>query len=304
PFSDSSQIPTFLVSQLARQSVTVSLSGDGGDELFGGYNRHSWANRIWKAVGWLPVALRKPMAKALKAISASAWDKFFANYGSWLPVVGNQRLPGYKIHKVAEVGLAKDLSSMYLAMASHWQSPESIVIGSREPVTAITAELKLPESLNFSERMMYLDAVTYLSDDILNKLDRASMGVSLEARVPLLDHRVAEFAWKLPLSMKIRDGQSKWILRQVLYKHVPRELVERPKMGFGIPVGTLLRGALREWAEALLDERRLKAEGIFNPKPIREKWDAHLAGRGNWEYHLWDILMFQSWLQENPGLQC
>ena len=304
PFSDSSQIPTLLVSQLARSSVTVCLSGDGGDEIFGGYNRHSWTSRIWKAVGWMPHHIRKPIAAAMTSVAPETWDRFFANYASWLPGTFRQRLPGYKVHKLAEVAVARDLGAMYLAMASHWQSPEFVVKNSREPLTQITRPQSLPPDLNFIERMMYLDTITYLSDDILTKLDRASMGVSLEARVPLLDHRVVEFAWRLPLSMKVRGHQGKWILREVLYRHVPPALVERPKMGFGIALGSLLRGPLREWAEELLDEKRLARDGIFHPKPIRDKWQEFVAGRGNWEYHLWDVLMFQSWFDQNPGIEC
>jgi asparagine synthase (glutamine-hydrolysing) len=197
-----------------------------------------------------------------------------------------------------------NLQAAYQTLASHWQDPGSVVIHGREPVSEITRERNWPAKLSFVERMMYLDTITYLSDDILTKLDRASMSVSLEARVPLLDHRVVEFAWRVPLSLKIREKQGKWILRQLLYKYVPRELVDRPKMGFGIPLDIFLRGPLRDWAENLLSEQRLCSDGIFNPKPIREKWEQHLAGRGNWQYHLWDVLMFQAWLDENRCVQC
>jgi len=304
PFSDSSQVPTYLVSKLARQQATVSLSGDGGDELFGGYNRHAWITRVWKAAGWLPVHLRRPLASAMQAMSPAAWDRLFASFGDWLPPGLNARMPGYKIHRLAEILRGKNMEAMYLAMASHWGYAGSVVIGAHEPETEITRPQNWPDGLNFSERMMYLDAVIYLPDDILTKLDRASMAVSLEGRVPLLDHRVVEFAWRLSLNLKIRDGKGKWILRQLLYRYVPAGLVERPKMGFGIPLGSLLRGPLRDWAEALLSEKRLDQEGIFNSKAIREKWDEHLAGRGNWEYHLWDILMFQAWLESNPGVEC
>ncbi len=302
PFSDSSQVPTFLVSQLARGYVTVSLSGDGGDEVFGGYNRHSWASRIWKTAGWMPIQLRKAVAGAITAVPPEKWDALFVKCHGWLPEIFKQRLPGYKMHKLSEVFASKNLESMYLAMASHWQSPDSVVIHGHEPPTEITQSQRHPKNLNFIEKMMYFDTVTYLSDDILTKLDRASMAVSLEARIPLLDHRVVEFAWRLPLSYKIREQQGKWILRQLLYKYVPPKLVERPKMGFGIPLGSLLRTTLRDWAEELLNERRLTEQGIFNPIPIREKWDEHLAGRGNWQYHLWDVLIFQSWLDHNPGI--
>jgi asparagine synthase (glutamine-hydrolysing) len=304
PFSDSSQVPTYLVSKLARQHVTVSLSGDGGDELFGGYNRHSWIARIWKATGWLPVHLRRPVAAAMQLMSPATWDSLFASFGGWLPKTLNQRMPGYKIHRLAEVLRGKNMEAMYLAVASHWADAGKIVLAAREPETEITRPQKWPEGLNFSERMMYMDSVTYLPDDILTKLDRASMAVSLEGRVPLLDHRVVEFAWRLPLDSKIRDKQGKWILRQVLHRYVPEPLVERPKMGFGIALGTLLRGPLRDWAETLLSKKRLDQEAVFNSTPIREKWEEHLAGKGNWEYHLWDVLMFQAWLESNPGVEC
>jgi asparagine synthase (glutamine-hydrolysing) len=304
PFSDSSQIPTFLVSQLARKHVTVSLSGDGGDEVFGGYNRHSWVNRIWKGIGWMPATARKPIAAAIRMAAPQTWDRLFAKYEHLLPEIFRQRLPGYKMHRLAEMVESDNLQAAYLTLASHWQEPGSVVIRGREPISKITQECNWSAKVSFVERMMYLDTITYLSDDILTKLDRASMSVSLEARVPLLDHRVVEFAWRVPLSLKIREKQGKWILRQLLYKYVPRELVDRPKMGFGIPLDIFLRGHLRDWAENLLSERRLASDGIFNPKPIRDKWEEHLAGRGNWQYHLWDVLMFQSWLDENPGVQC
>lgn len=184
-------------------------------------------------------------------------------------------------------------------MTSHWKDPESLVLGASEPSNALTNPKAWANLSDFTLRMMYLDTLTYLPDDILAKIDRASMGVSLEGRIPYLDHRVVEFSWKIPLSMKIRNGQGKWLLRQVLYKYVPKDLIERPKMGFGIPIDNWLRGALRDWAEALLDENRLQQEGFFNPQPIRQKWTEHLSGERNWQYQLWDVLMFQAWLEEN-----
>jgi asparagine synthase (glutamine-hydrolysing) len=185
---------------------------------------------------------------------------------------------------------------MYRALAAHWNEPESLVVGAGEPITRLTdpAE-RLDLGGGFTNTMMYLDLVTYLPDDILTKVDRASMAVGLEARVPLLDHRVVEFAWQVPGGMKIRNGQSKWLLRQVLHRYVPPHLIDRPKSGFGIPIGSWLRSSLRPWAEALLDRRRLTEEGFFHPDPIREKWSQHLAGQRNWQYHLWDVLMFQAW---------
>ena len=296
PFSDSSQIPTFLVSKMTRQHVTVALSGDGGDELFGGYNRYVWVRDIWSKVGWLPKSVRTAMARGLTSLSAQGWDKVFANIVPVLVHSLRAQLPGDKIHKLAGILACNSPHDMYRNLVSHWE-PESVVLGASEPTTYLTDQKQWADIPDFTQRMMFLDLVGYLPDDVLTKLDRASMAVSLEARVPLLDHRVAEFAWTLPLAMKIRDGQGKWPLRQVLYKYVPRELVDRPKMGFGVPIDVWLRGPLREWAENLLDEARLKREGYFNPVPIRLKWREHLSGQRNWQYHLWDVLMFQAWLE-------
>jgi len=295
PFSDSSQIPTFLVSQLARRHVTVSLSGDGGDELFAGYNRYFWGRNIWKMVGWMPEALRGTGARVLTAVSPQVWDRVFTSVRPFLPAKINQRMPGDKLHKLAEILATNSPEAMYRCLVSHWKSPTSVVLHADEPPTILTDKAQRADLLDFTQRMMYLDMMTYLPDDILVKVDRASMGVSLESRVPFLDHRVVEFAWRIPLSMKIRQGQGKWLLRQVLYRYVPKALIERPKTGFGIPLDRWLRGPLREWAEELLDEKRLKGEGFFNPAPIREKWLEHLSGQRNWQYHLWDVLMFQAW---------
>jgi len=186
-------------------------------------------------------------------------------------------------------------------LVSHWPHPEQVVKQSREPPTALNDVQGLVALSDFTQRMMYLDTVTYLPDDILVKVDRAAMGVSLETRVPLLDHRLMEFAWRVPMHMKIRDGQGKWLLRQVLYRYVPQKLLERPKMGFGVPIDSWLRGPLRAWAEDLLDESRLKREGFFEPEPIRKLWLEHLSGIRNWQYHLWGVLMFQAWLVESKA---
>lgn len=299
PFSDSSQIPTFLVSQLAKQHVTVSLSGDGGDELFGGYNRYFWGRSIWGKIGWMPQNLRQVAAYALTSLSPQTWNQLFTGFGAVLPPVLRQRNPGDKLHKLAEILAVDSPDTMYKGLVSHCKEPESLVLGSLEPSTTLTDRKKWARLPDFTQRMMFLDTVTYLPDDILTKVDRASMGVSLEARVPLLDHRLVEFAWQLPLDMKIRNEQGKWLLRQVLYKYVPQKLIERPKMGFGIPIDDWLRGPLRDWAEALLDEKRLREEGFFDPQPIREQWTEHLSGERNWQYYLWDVLMFQAWLAAN-----
>jgi asparagine synthase (glutamine-hydrolysing) len=297
PFADSSQIPTFLVSKLARRNVTVSLSGDGGDEVFGGYTRYLWGEEIWRRFGWLPAHARRAIASLAKSVSPHAWDRLFKTLGPVLPASLAQTNPGNKLHKFAEILEAESPEAMYLALVSQWKNPRSIVVDSFELPTLLTQRDEWPGIRDFAHRMMFLDTVTYLPDDILVKLDRASMGVSLESRVPLLDHRIIEFAWQLPLRMKIRERQSKWLLRQVLYKYVPPELVNRPKAGFGIPIHQWLRGPLRSWAEELLDAGRLRREGFFDPGPIREKWDQHLSGKYNWMYPLWNVLMFQAWLE-------
>jgi asparagine synthase (glutamine-hydrolysing) len=299
PFSDSSQIPTFLVSQLARKQVTVSLSGDAGDELFCGYNRYLLADKLWQKLSVLPTGSRRLAAHSLTALSPSRWNLLLGPMQGLLPSSLRQANLGDKLHKAAGVLASGDLDALYLGLVSHWSDPASVVIGGKEPATLLTGNAPALDGLDDIQRMMALDALTYLPDDILVKVDRAGMGVSLEGRVPFLDHRVVEFAWTLPQSLKLRDGVGKWILRQVLYRHVPKELIERPKMGFGVPIGDWLRGPLRDWAEDLLDEARLRREGYFHPGPIREKWKEHLSGVRNWQYHLWDVLMFQAWLAEN-----
>lgn len=291
PFADSSQIPTALVSALARRDVTVSLSGDGGDELFGGYNRYSWGRSIWSAVGWLPTSLRGLLCSSLTAIPPALWDRAFRAAGGVLPKRFHQRTAGDRVHKLAGVLDSPSSDAFYDRLVSLWQEPAAVVRGGTEPRQALGG---LPRDV--SERMMIRDATGYLPDDILVKLDRAAMGVSLEARVPLLDPRVFEFAWSLPLKLKLRGGQGKWALRQVLYRYVPPALVERPKAGFGVPIGAWLRGELRPWAEDLLSEGRLQREGFFDPAPIRGLWQEHHSGRRNWQNQLWAVLMFQAWL--------
>lgn len=297
PFADSSQIPTYLVAQLARRQVTVALSGDGGDELFGGYNRYFWAMHLWRRLERLLHPMRVLAARAILAVTPARWNQLFSFARPLLPQRLRYANPGDKLHKLAGLLAAAQPEALYLHLASHWEDPARLVLGAEEPTTAVTDPAAWLDCPDFEQRMMYLDTITYLPDDILVKVDRAAMGVSLETRVPLLDHRVVEFAWRLPLSMKIRNGQGKWILRQVLYRHVPQELIERPKMGFGVPIDHWLRGPLRDWAEELLSEARLRREGFFDPAPIRQKWAEHLSGRRNWQYHLWDVLMFQAWLE-------
>lgn len=298
PFADSSQIPTHLVSMLARRHVTVALSGDAGDELFGGYNRYFWAIRLWRRIARVPLSLRKAMAGAVCALPPGAWNRLYEGIAWALPARYRLRLPGDKLHKAARSFSATRPEALYHRLVSHWDDPASVVLGAEEPVTPITDPAAWLDSPDFERRMMYLDSITYLPDDILVKVDRAAMGVSLETRVPLLDHRIVEFAWRVPLEMKIRDGQGKWLLRQLLYKYVSKGLIERPKMGFGVPIDHWLRGPLKAWAEELLSEPRLRREGYFDPAPIRQKWAEHLSGRRNWAYHLWDVLMFEAWLDE------
>lgn len=293
PFADSSQIPTFLVSQLARSNVSVSLSGDAGDELFGGYNRYTWARKMQN----IPALLRRILTVGLTVLSPAQWNWVCSVIQPILPVSLRVRMPGDKAHKLASVLAMDSDAAIYQRLVSTWPNPNEIVFGGHDN-TALSRIWEELINLDFSEnRMMALDALTYLPDDILCKIDRAAMGVSLETRVPFLDHRVVEFAWRLPLHMKIRHGQGKWILRQLLYKYVPKELIERPKMGFGVPIDAWLRGPLREWAEDLLSESRLRQDGYFNPSQISRKWAEHLSGKRNWQYQLWNVLMFQMWLE-------
>ncbi len=296
PFSDSSQIPTFLVSQLTRNKVTVSLSGDGGDEIFGGYNRYFWIKDIWKKIGWMNGKFRNKLAKMLLARPPESWENLFHSFGNTLPQKARQRTPGDKIHKLAGILSANSPYDMYMGLVSHWDNPQSLVLNSQEPLTIITDKNSRMLNLDFTEEMMYKDTLTYLPDDILVKVDRASMAVSLESRAPFLDHRVAEFSWQLPIAMKMKRNHGKLLLRQILYKYVPPKLIERPKTGFGLPIGVWLRGPLRDWAESMLDEARIRREGFLNYCPIKQKWHEHISGRMNWQYLLWDVLMFQAWL--------
>lgn len=298
PFSDSSQIPTFLVSQMARQHVTVSLSGDGGDELFGGYNRYLLGANLRRKTRWLPLGLRKALAGGVRATPLNVLDAILRPLGRVIPQF-NVSQPSDKAYKAMEVLELDSDTGLYRRLVSHWNDPESLVIGGHEPPTVLDGLIGCREAgESFEQWMMTADMQSYLPDDILTKVDRAAMAVSLETRVPFLDHRLVEFALSLPLNMKIRNGQGKWLLRQMLYKHVPKTLIERPKMGFGVPIDSWLRGPLREWAETLLDESRLQRAGFLNPGPIRKKWAEHLTGVRNWQYYLWDVLMFQAWLEQ------
>lgn len=295
PFADSSQIPSFLVSQITREHVTVALSGDGGDELFGGYNRYLLGH-LWGRFQQVPVAARRALARAITALSPSTWNRLLGPVQRFAPTSLAQANIGYKLHKGAAVAAALTPSDMYRLLVSQWAEPASVVIGGDEPPTALTDSSQSPATDQFVQQMMALDMLSYLPDDILCKVDRASMAASLETRVPMLDHRVVEFAWTLPLEYKVRDGVGKWPLREVLYRHVPRELIERPKMGFAIPLHDWLRGPLRPWVEELLNETRLRQEGYFHPELVRQKWVEHLGGERNWSSQLWPVLMFQAWL--------
>jgi len=235
------------------------------------------------------------MASGIKIIPVQVWGSL----AFVLPKRFKTINIGDKLHKAADVIISKNIDELYLRLISHWQDPESVVLNSREPLTALTDSSRRTHFNNSISQMMALDTLSYLQDDILVKVDRAAMDVSLETRVPFLDHNVFEFAWKLPLSTKLRDGQSKWCLRQILYKYVPKHLIERPKMGFAVPLDVWLRGPLREWAEQLLTEQKLKHQGFFDVNRIRTMWYEHLSGKRNWQYQLWDVLMFQAWYEKN-----
>lgn len=296
PFGDSSQIPTHLVCRAARQKVTVALSGDAGDELFGGYNRYLWGPRIWGQLSWLPYAARQALGSGLR-LAASASER------SSLHLRRVQR-PAEKMRKLAvAIHGARSVDDLYRNLVTCWSSPESLLRGSAAAGGAATIPgVRLPNlpshgASDARSRMMYWDASTYLPDDILCKVDRAAMAIGLETRVPFLDHRVADLAWRLPTTMKIRGSETKWILRQLLYRYVPRKLIERPKSGFAIPLAEWLRGPLRAWAEDLLHPHKLKREGYLDPGPIQAAWRQHLSGEHDWSSRLWCVLMFEAWLE-------
>jgi asparagine synthase (glutamine-hydrolysing) len=291
PFADSSAIPTFLVSKLAHRDVAVSLTGDGGDELFGGYNRYSSYDKK------IPRFLRRPLALVLKSVSPDTWECAGSLASPLLPSSLRFASPGYKAHKLASILECKSPSQIYERLLSQWPEANALVLASDYKSSIQSFWQRLSDFKSNDLKMMACDTLGYLPNDILHKVDRASMGVSLETRVPFLDHRVIEFAWRLPLHMKIRNGQRKWLLRELLCKYVPRELFDRPKAGFGIPIGDWLRGPLRDWAEDLLSESRLRQEGYFDPMPIRKKWAEHLSGKRNWQEPIWTVLVFETWLR-------
>jgi asparagine synthase (glutamine-hydrolysing) len=291
PFADSSQIPTYLVSELTRKHVTVALSGDGGDELFAGYNRYLWAERLARVANAIPRGLHRPLTSAVRTLSPTAWNRLFG----WVPLGWRTALPGDKLHKIASVLDDPRPDAIYRRLVSQWERPEEVAAAGLEPGGPLCDASVACDFPNFVSRMQFLDTVTYLPDDILTKVDRATMAVGLEGRVPLLDHRVVSYAWTLPLRFKLRGGNGKWLLRRVLDRYVPRALIDRPKMGFAVPIDVWLRGPLREWAEGLLAPSRLSSDGFVRVEPVRRAWQEHLDGTRNWQYPLWTVLMLQAW---------
>jgi asparagine synthase (glutamine-hydrolysing) len=298
PFADSSQIPTHLVSKLARRHVTVALSGDGGDELFCGYPRYDFVHSLWNALRNIPRPIARTTAKLMHMVPPVVIN----NTTGRLPLPRRLRqAPGEKLHRLADHLLAQDPAEIYLRAITMWPDPSAVVLNSHEYQAVPQAIRRFADMPDVREMAMLTDLTNYLPDDILTKVDRASMAIGLEARVPLLDHRVVEFVWRLPLHFKVRDGKTKWALRQVLYQHVPAELVERPKMGFGVPVDLWLRRPLREWAEDMLAPEKLERHGLFSVEPIRKKWKEHVSGARDWHYLLWPVLMFQGWLADTSS---
>lgn len=300
PFADASQIPTTLLSGLVRKHVTVALSGDGGDELFGGYTRYVFGASVWGRIARIPRPLRGMAAALLRLPSPEQWDGLARPLSFLQKDYGANGTPGDRFHKLADVLGMRDAGALYERLVTAWDNPGAALAGGDHTHRAGGFDDALGDDV--ASQMMFRDLVGYLPDDILTKVDRASMSVSLEMRVPLLDHRVVEFAWSLPTSMKIGGGTSKRVLRDVLYRYVPRELIDRPKMGFGVPVGDWLRGPLRDWAESLLDEQALREDDLFDPGIIRARWLEHLSGRRNWTVPLWAILMFQAWRQSRRSI--
>ncbi|MFL5062271.1 MAG: asparagine synthase (glutamine-hydrolyzing) [Xanthobacteraceae bacterium] len=294
PFADVSQIPTYLVSEVTRRHVTVALSGDGGDELFAGYDRYFWAERLALTLHTIPTPLRRVSQAALRALSPVAWNRLFGV----VPPAWRPALPGDRLHKLATVLDHIEPDAIYRRLVSLWERPHEVAAGGAEPRGPLWDASVARDFPDLLSRMQFLDLVTYLPDDILTKVDRATMAVGLEGRVPLLDHRVVAFAWTLPPRLKVQHGKSKWLLRQLLGRYVPETLFERPKMGFGVPIGAWLRGPLRDWAETLLAPARLAGGGLVRPEPVQQAWREHLAGTRNWQYPLWAVLMLEAWREK------
>lgn len=297
PFADASQIPTYVVAQTTREHVKVALSGDGGDELFGGYTRYFLTPRLWSRLRRVPSGMRKRIASALYSLRPDHADQFAALFqGAWSPGARDGTRIGERLHKLANVMGAQSRTDLYRLLLSSVHHPERLALSGRELPTRVDTPEAWSVDLEFAEQVMAVDALTYLPDDILAKVDRAAMAVSLETRMPFLDHRVVGFVWSLPLSMRIPEDKPKWLLRQLLYRYVPREIIDRPKQGFCAPVGEWLRGSLRDWAQALLDPARLRDEGFLDATRVDRMWQQHLSGRMNWQHPLWTVLMFQAWL--------
>jgi asparagine synthase (glutamine-hydrolysing) len=288
PFADPSQIPTYLVSEMTRKHVTVALSGDGGDELFAGYKRYVWSEHLTRAAGAVPNGLHRPVAGMLHG---------WARACRYLPFLPQAAILGDKLQKIATLLDDPTPEAIYRRLVSQWERPQDIAASGQEPDGPLWDASIARDFPTLLARMQFLDMVTYLPDDILTKVDRATMAVGLEGRVPLLDHRIVAFAWSLPTQFKVRHGESKWLLRRVLDRYVPGHLVDRPKMGFGVPIDSWLRNPLRDWAEALLTPARLAAAGLVRVEPVRRVWEEHLAGTRNWQYRLWNLLMLQAWYE-------
>lgn len=301
PFSDSSQIPTMLVSKIAKEKVSVCLSGDGGDELFSGYNRYNLVSNISKNLKIFPKFATNLAKSAIEFIPPEKIDSGFKVVQSVVPGKYRYTDVGDKLHKFAALLDCQSEDKLYQHLISHWKNPTQIVKNGLEKFSVTDVLKKDIGILSFTEKMMVCDTLYYLPDDIMVKVDRASMGVSLETRSPFLDHRVVEYAWSMPLHLKLNKTETKACLRNILYKRVPRSLIERPKMGFGVPIGEWLRGPLRDWAEAYLDKGRLQSSGYFEEAQISDMWKQHISGRRNWQYHIWDVLMFETW-RESVGL--
>ena len=301
PFADASQIPTFLMSRLARRHVTVCLSGDGGDEQLAGYDRYYWTLHLWNRLSPVPYPLRSAAASILRAV-LGPWKKIYSAFIPFLPNEIDHFNLNDKIQRMIDILTARGPEEVYRRLISHWTAPGTLVLGVREePLTAMTDPAEKPDAETFLEEMMYFETRMNLPDTLLTKVDRASMAVGLEVRAPFLDHRLVEFAATLPLKMKFRQGERKWILRRLLEKYVPSHLIDRPKAGFDVPIGLWLKGPLRDWAESLLSEDLIRRQGFLDPLPVRKMWKEHVSGEQGNHYYLWDALMFQAWLEKNGG---